>query len=323
MAEVSSFMLRLVKRCASPSGPKSGKDEHMSSELIKLTRDWTAVAGAVLVVGPIAGSIAGRLQTETGLQDASPFTASSTVSGIVVGTLVLVIALCYGILVGRIAHARLGLICSGLVLTWAAWRFGTFAALIRDAGDASPVSRLAIEGGLFGALLAAGCAVLLLLSRSVSQDRLQTEPLKKPVPAAQARAQDWAISAAAVCLAGLFAAWLLARSPLQGQVFASAVGAGVVGAAVGRSVSMRAPMLAILIGGFSLALIGPLVGVYGVSGDALTRLYADQWPGLGLISPFDWLAGVLVGAPLGEMWAHSMVDRQTAPTPKPKPAVPS
>jgi len=322
MDEVSSFMLGLVKRCASPSGPKSVKDEHMSSELIKLTRDWTAVAGAVLVVGPIAGSVAGQLQTHTGLEDASPFTASSTVSGIVVGILVLAIALGYGIAVGRIAHARLGLICTGLVLTWAAWRFGTVAALIRDAGDASPVTRLAIEGGVFGALLAAGCAVLLLLSRSVSQDRLQTEPLKNPVAVDQSTPMDWAIAAVAVCLAGLFAAWLLARSPLQGQVFASAVGAGVIGAAVGRSVSLRAPMLPILIGGFSLALVGQLVAGYGVSGDALVRLYAEEWPGLGLISPFDWLAGVLVGAPLGEMWAHSMVDRQTAPTPKPKPAVP-
>ncbi len=294
----------------------------MSSELIKLTRDWTAVAGGVLVVGPIAGSIAGRLETHSGLEQASPFTASSTVAGLVVGIVVLAIALGYGILVGRIANARLGLICSGLVLTWAAWRFGTVAALVRDAGDASPVTRMAIEGGVFGALLAAGCAVLLLLSRPVNEDRLLTEPLKKPVAAEQASPMDWAIAAAAVCLAGLFAAWLLARSPLQGQVFASAVGAGVIGAAVGRSVSLRAPMLAILVGGFCLALVGPVVAGYGITGDALARLYAGDWPGLGLISPFDWLAGVLVGAPLGEMWAHSMVDRQTAPTPKPKPAVP-
>lgn len=294
----------------------------MSSELIKLARDWTAVAGAVLVVGPIVGSIAGRLQTPSGLEHASPFTASSVVSGVVVGILVVAIALGYGILVGRIAHARLGLICSGLVLTWAAWRFGTVAALLRDAGDDSPVMRLAVEGGVFGALLAAGSAILLMFTRSADQDPLETEPLKTPVPADQAKAQDWAISAVAVCIAGLFAAWLLARSPLQGQVFASAVGAGVVGAAVGRSVSIRAPMLAILIGGFAIALVGPLVARYGVSGDALARLYAGEWPGLGLISPFDWFAGIMVGAPLGEMWAHSMVDRQTAPTPRPKPAVP-
>lgn len=291
----------------------------MSSELIKLTRDWSVVAGALLVAGPIAGAIADRLHSPTGLESASPLTSSGAVMGVLVGVAVVAIALGYGLLIGRLVHLRLGLICAGLVLTWPAWRFGTVAELLRDAGDGSPVSGLLIEGVLFAAMLSVGCAALVRWSRPVEQDALQEQPLKKSIPSEPSRPVDWAIGVGATMLAGLVAAWLLAQSPLQGQVYAAAVGAGVAGGAVGRSVAGRAPLLALLIGGFCLAVAGPIASQVGVSGDAMARLYAGQWPGIGLISPFDWLAGALVGVPLGEMWARSMVDRQVEPTARPRP----
>lgn len=285
----------------------------MSSELIKLTRDWAVVAAALLVAGPIAGAVADGLRTSSGLESASPLTASSPVTGVLVGLVVVAIAIAYGVAVGRFVHLRLGLICAGLVLTWPAWRFGTVAALIRDAGDASPISGLVMEGAIFAAVLSVGCLAIVRWARPVEDDVLQDQPLKKVATTEPARPADWAIGGAAAALAGAAAAWLIAQSPLQGQVYAAAVAAGVAGGAVGRSVAGRAPILAILIGGLCLAVVGPLVSQMALSGDALTRLYAGQWPGLGLITPFDWLAGVLVGAPLGEMWARSMVDRQTEP----------
>lgn len=291
----------------------------MSSELIKISRDWSAVAGALLLAGPIAGSFADRLRTPTGLEDASPLTASSTGAGLLVGVLVVVVAVGYGLIVGRVAHARLALICTGLVLTWPAWRFGKVADLVRDAGDMSVVSKMILEGAIFGSIAVAGCLLVIRLSRSVEADAIDGEPLKVTAPKPESKPTDWALCAAATAIAGALAAWLLAQSPLQGQVYAAAVAAGVAGGAVGRSVASRAPMLAILIGGLSLAAIGPLAAQFLLSGDALTRLYAGEWPGLGLLTPFDWIAGVLVGAPLGEMWAHSMVDRQTGASPSGRP----
>jgi len=154
----------------------------MSSELIKLTRDWSVVAGAVLIVGPIAGAIADRLHSPSGLASASPLTSSSAVMGVLVGVAVVAIALAYGLLVGRLVHLRLGLICAGLVLTWAAWRFGTVAALLRDAGDGSPVSSLIVEGLIFASILTVGCMLLLRWSRPVEEDALQDEPLKRSIP---------------------------------------------------------------------------------------------------------------------------------------------
>lgn len=281
----------------------------MSSELIKTARDWGVVSGALLLVGPLAGGLADQLRTESGLDGATPLTASRPFVGIVIGLAVVALAGVYGVVVGRIAHVRLGLVCTGLVLAWPAWQFGRVSDLIRDAGDLSPVSSFAFEGTLFAIACTLACLFVLKLGRPVLPS---AEPdSTKPV--------DWALACGAAAIAGALGAWLIAQSPLQGQVFAAAVAAGIAGGAAGRSVAVRAPILPILIGGFLLAVVGPLVARFTVS-DPLATLYAGEWPGLGLLTPFDWLAGVLVGAPLGEMWANSMVDRQTDAKPAARPA---
>lgn len=276
--------------------------------MIKTVRDWGIVGGALLVVGPIAGSIAATLHTESGLDQASPFTCSSLVPGVLVGVVVIAMAIGYGIVAGRIAHARLGVVGAGLVLTWPAWQFGRVADLVRDAGDLSPVRSFAIEGFVFGLACLVGVAIALRLSRPV----LPTTESESGSP------KDMVLATGAGVVGAALGAWLIAQSSLQGQVYAAAVAAGIACGAAGRSVANRAPMLPILAGGLLLAVIGPLTAQFGVSGDPLARLYAGDWPGLALLTPFDWFAGILVGAPLGEMWANSMIDRQAVQNPKPR-----
>ncbi|MFI4855354.1 MAG: hypothetical protein ACIAQF_10315 [Phycisphaerales bacterium JB065] len=282
----------------------------MSSELIKTVRDWGIIGGALLVVGPIAGSIAGSLQTESGLDQASPLTSSSPVSGVLVGMIVIAIAIGYGVIAGRIAHARLGIVGAGLVLTWPAWQFGRVADLVRDAGGLAPIRGFMLEGVIFGVACFAGVAFVLRFSRPVM-------PTESPESGS---AKDMVFATGASVIGAALGAWLIAQSSLQGQVYAAAVAAGIVGGAAGRSVANRAPMLPILAGGLLLAVIGPLTARFGVSVDPLGRLYAGDWPGLALLTPFDWFAGILVGAPLGEMWANSMIDRQSVQNPKPRTA---
>lgn len=274
----------------------------MSAELAKIIRDWSVVAGAVFVAAPLASSLARRLRTPSGLADASPLTSEGFGAGLLVGVLVLVIAIGYGIFVGRIAHVRLALICTGLALTMPAWRFGTVHDLVRDSGGSDVLSKLAVEGAIFGALAVLGCVLMLRLSKPVPEATTFESP----------RVQDWLIAPISALVCGAGAAWLVARSPLQGQAFAAAVAAGVAGGAIARSASFRAPMISILAGGLGLACLGPVVAGTRIGPDALSALHAGIWPALGYITPFDWIAGVLIGAPLGEMWAHSMVDRQVS-----------
>ncbi len=277
----------------------------MSSELIKTIRDWGIVGGALLVVGPLAGRLADTLHTRSGLEDATPLTSSSPLSGVVIGMLVLVLAIGYGLMAGRIAHVRLGIVSAGLVLTWPAWQFGRAADLIRDAGGLAPVTSFAIEGAVFGVVCLLGVVGLIRLSRPVT-------PMHGPESAPP---KDMLFAIVAGAIGAALGAWLIAQSSLQGQVYAAAITAGVVGGAAARSVSSRAPMLPIIAGCMLLAVIGPMTALFGNSGDPLARLYSGEWPGLALLTPFDWFAGILIGAPLGEMWANSMIDRQSAPSP--------
>lgn len=282
----------------------------MSSELIKTIRDWGIVGGALLVVGPIAGRLADSLHTRSGLEDATPLTSSAPLSGVLIGIAVIVLAMAYGLMAGRIAHVRLGILSAGLVLTWPAWQFGRAADLIRDSGGLGPVTSFAIEGAVFGVLCLLGVVGLIRLSRPVT-------PMHEPESAAP---KDMLFAIVAGAIGAALGAWLIAQSSLQGQVYAAAITAGVVGGAAARSVSSRAPMLSIIAGCMLLAVIGPMTALFGNSGDPLARLYAGEWPGLALLTPFDWFAGILIGVPLGEMWANSMIDRQSSPVPAPRTA---
>jgi hypothetical protein len=99
-----------------------------------------------------------------------------------------------------------------------------------------------------------------------------------------------------------------------GQTLAAAVVAGITGTLVGRIVSHRAPLGSFLAGGLLLAAIGPAAGAI-IDGQALVeRVYAGTGFTLARIMPLDWIAGILIGVPVGASWAASMVQKHAPQT---------
>jgi hypothetical protein len=120
--------------------------------------------------------------------------------------------------------------------------------------------------------------------------------------------------AAGVVAAGV-AGWLFAPESLKGQTFAAAAAGGMFGALALKMAARTVKPLWVFVGVAVLACAGPAVAaVYYGTGTGIVRpVYAGLHGGvlpLVRILPLDWLAGALVGVPIGLSWGGAMTEHQ-------------
>ncbi|HBS28952.1 MAG TPA: hypothetical protein DEB06_05775, partial [Phycisphaerales bacterium] len=111
-------------------------------------------------------------------------------------------------------------------------------------------------------------------------------------------------------LAGGAAAWAVARSGLPGQTIASAATAGMVGTLVGSVIDQRSPMWAYAGIGVAMGLAGPVAAMVLHGDRVVEAVFSGRVAALARPSGMDWLAGVLMGVPVGDAWAASMLERK-------------
>ena len=113
--------------------------------------------------------------------------------------------------------------------------------------------------------------------------------------------------------AGALAAWLVAVTPLKGQDVMAAVAAGAAAAAAARLADIRVPLAPVAVPLAVLAVLGPVAGlVLSGSGDVVAASYQGALAPIAQITPLDWIAGALLGIPLGAGWAGSMIEKRAA-----------
>ncbi len=276
---------------------------------------WIIYLAAVLAAGPLAGLATAWLRAPDGGSDATPLASSSPVLGLAAGLGAVLLAMVVGLVAGRLVGIKAGMSAAGLVLAWAAWRTGTIDHIIRGAGSGRVLWRLAIEGVLFGA---AGVAVALLLSRLGTPDH-HDEHGRDAKPGDGHEPRRFSLDpkllagpVAAGLVAGGVAAWLIAQTPLKGQAVAAAIIGAIAAAAAGRLVDYRAALPTLAIPIALLAVLGPLSGmVMGASPDVLVAGRNGALFPLANILPLDWIAGGLLGIPLGVAWAGSLIEKRT------------
>jgi hypothetical protein len=286
---------------------------------------WTFYLAALLIVGPLAGSLMARLYAPDGGRDASPLVSTSPGLGLALGIGVLLLALVLGALAARFCGAKPGLSTAGVVVAWAAWRTGTIDQMIRTAHSGGPLTRQAAEGALLGAL---GIAVVLVITAAGASHREPNEPslptgeyrfapsLKRASAGFAASFRPPAVIALPFAiLAGAVVAGLVAATPLKGQaVFAATFGA-VAAAAAGRLAYDEVSFPFLYLSVAMLAVAGPLTGLTAGGGLAVVKAsYANTLFPLANITAMDWIAGALLGVPLGVAWAGSMVEKRASAT---------
>ncbi len=263
----------------------------MLRPLRKLLVAWIPALTAALVLGPVAGILAAQLTDPAGGPHATLLVTQTPLLGAACAIGVGLLASLAGLLGVRIGTPNVGLLCAGIVLTWASVRSGRVDEIIAVSRD-SPFYRFVLEG-LLTALVA------LLLIEVIRRFRRQTPP--EPSLLLSARALGAGLVAAA------FTAWLFAVDAAKGQTIAAAAASGVLGAAIARMVLVSIPPRIIVVIPGVLAIVSPLLAELTTE-DAVRASFEGTLFRLAWITPLDWLAGGLLGIPLGLAWTDSIAD---------------
>ncbi len=163
---------------------------------------------------------------------------------------------------------------------------------------------LAAEGLLLGAVsVAMVYALWAVVPRSM-------HPKSGPRQEQAFRNPALAMAIPIAVVAGGIAAAFIAGSPLKGQAVAAAVVGGIAAGAAIRLFDLHTPVPAMFVAIAALATLGPLSGVVMAGSGVVSATYRGTLFPLAWILPLDWIAGGLLGIPLGVAWAASMMEKK-------------
>ncbi|MCA9293735.1 MAG: hypothetical protein KDA20_07975 [Phycisphaerales bacterium] len=265
--------------------------------------NWTVSAVALLAVGPLAGLAAAAVRSPEGAADTTALTSAAPVTGLVMAAVGLLLAGLLAVVAKPLAGVRMALASAGMVLLWSARQFGRPELIVRESATSGTMMKLAIEGALAGAGV---LAIAWFVTRSKPD-----WASKSGHPDGSAKSDIKAIGLGAVVMVavGGLVGMIVARSGLFGQDIAATIAAGIAGAAAARTVAHNTPTWALFLGGVVLAFAGPIVANVMAGGELRVVMYAGKMFPLAYLAPFDWAAGLLIGVPMGEAWASSVVER--------------
>lgn len=272
---------------------------------------WTLYCFALFAAGPAAGFLISMIRAADG-GPGSALVNTSPIIGLAITFAALLIAAAVGAVTGRLLGAAPALTAAGIVIAWAAWKSAEVEQLIRIAQGGGPLVRLALEGSILG-ILGFGLVIGCLFATRNATNPWHLEPLSKLL------GKNGMTTIVVGVVAGGVAAWLIAATPLKGQAVFAAIAAGTMAAAATRLVDIDTPIHVMFIPIAILAILGPLTGLI-FSGNVVAATYKGALFPLANIAPLDWIAGGLLGVPMGVSWAGSMIEKRIQDGPSPVPA---
>ena len=253
----------------------------------------------LFLVGPLCAMLVTLVPASDGSPAAGATLSVAPTKALLATFAAMAIAAVVGVVGGRLFSSRTGYFAAGLALAWTPWAIGRMDDLVRVPSTRAVLPALAVEGAIMGAL---GIAVGMVIW-------LGTRPGKK---AADGGAdQTWSVVGPLVAIGvGGVAAWAVSRSSDAGQALGAATLAALFGTLVGRVIDARSPDRVFLISMWVLAIASPLIAMAGSHASTIERVYSGNLFPPALIMPLDWVAGALLGIPMGSAWASSMLEKR-------------
>lgn len=287
--------------------------------MMKATIRWALFFAALLALGPALYLLTSALRGADGVSPTSPGPAGT--GGILRGVIVVVVLAGAGMGVARLTTLRWGMFVAGVAGAWAAAGVASLAEVVRTSPQ-PPMNALALEGFLLGGLMALGVwGMHWAASRrpGAEHDAALVGWRGAGDHATYARSHEgWVARVGLVDLvvcvlvavaAGMIVPALAAQTGLKGQVVAAAVLSGLAAATIGTFASRRwgfSP-LGTAAGIAVVAGLAPLVaGMMTQSGALVKMANAGSLLPAARALPLDWIAGMLVGIPLGLAWGQSL-----------------
>jgi hypothetical protein len=280
--------------------------------MVKNVLAWTCTVLAVFALGPLVTFPMKQLRAMDGSADVTLLVNRAPLLG--VGLLVLLLAVMVGAawVVGKIVNKPTGMAGAWLIAAWGAWRLSTLDKVFAAAASPNVMWMLAIEG-----LIVSGAGVL--LTGLLRDDGKEGSTIRSRFAVLGQSATYMGVIAGVVV--GAIVAHMVGYQTLKGQAFAAAA-IGSIGAAaashltmlmLGKDPSPVAGAVSIMV----LATAGPIAAqvIYGNGLGTALRAGPGLTGGGGIIGvsvpiSLDWLGGMLLGLPIGEGWAASMIDKR-------------
>ena len=125
---------------------------------------------------------------------------------------------------------------------------------------------------------------------------------------------DWAMSPAALKMAAsgacvLPVVWLIAQTPMKGQVLAATIIGATAAGLVGRLLAPTVQPILLFASVCVFGALGQWVAGFWLPTDATAIVAANQLPNIVLPLPIDYAAGSLIGVPIGIAWANGFLEK--------------
>jgi hypothetical protein len=267
-----------------------------------------ALFGGMIVAGLVCAQAAPYLVSPRGDRGPTVFLAQQPIAAALALVVCLALTTLLAGIVGRTVNAIVGVFVLGAGVFALDSRLTSLRELAFASPDRSTLFGLAIET----AVLAVVALMMVWIVFRMSGGMGDVEP-REDGSRPHWLVSDAALKCAAAGIIVLPAVWVLAQTPLKGQVIAAAFLGSMVAGLVGRLVSPHVqPMLL-----YSSAVVFGAIGhvIAGVT----TRLPLDDAYIAGALSalarpmPLDYLAGALLGVSFGLGWARSFLHHEDVP----------
>lgn len=295
--------------------------------MVKSTIRWTFILAVLLAVGPTLGWLARSIHDVQGGHSCSLLVNGTAAKGVLVALATAASGLVLGVMASRLFSLGTGLACAGFCYTWAAWNLGTVEGIVRTTGGSANLLMLGIEGAVLMGIAAVTvhvCTRAAAAAQPVDPERRVPAGIGSLLVKASPEGAGLGpilIAAAIGAVAGGLIASIFAVNGLKGQSLFAAIAAGVACGLAASSVAGSSkivlhpvtPMLGMVL----LALVGPMVAKFMHGSHLVDLMYQDKMFPLSRILSVDWVAGALLGVPIGMGWAGVVLDVRSVEHPEP------
>lgn len=260
---------------------------------------WILISLALLVLGPVLATLTGLGHDAWGGGATTALLSSSPALSLSMVVLAILLAGAFGMIAARLTTVGVGMFCAGAALSWSAHAGATVEGLIRISSSDLSLWMLSIEGAGLGALTI-GISIFILNKSN-----------ERPTRTSTYGGFDFqsALAVGVSFLVAAIVAWVIAREGTPGQTLAATWIGAMLAVAAGRSVAPSASVATCLAGVLLVSVVGPLAAVILHGGGLVEASYSGGLFPLARMTPLDWVAGALLGAPMGSVWAASVIEK--------------
>ncbi|MDY7109807.1 MAG: hypothetical protein SYC29_14320 [Planctomycetota bacterium] len=261
----------------------------------------TVLFGSLAVGAVVCGLTSPMLLSARGAYGPTVVEALSPGRALLAVLICLALSTGLAILVARVCNTAVGMFTLGGSLFGLAWRLETMEEFAHIGAPAW----LAVETLIWAVLVLAATMLVFRLGGPMPDVRTD-EHGGHPHPFFSVDA----MKAAGAGLLVLPVVWVVAQSPMKGQVIGAAVLGGMAAGAAGRVIAPHIQPMLLFVSPLVFGAIGQVIGAAVLKAPLEEAFVADTIPALLLPMPADYAAGSIMGVAIGLGLVKSHVHRE-------------